>query len=92
MQDCSNYDAVGGMTRELLRTLGTDEITPDMSFKQMYHISRNIRPENVRADLLRLLKENGIRVIYEYRVSRCVKKDRASAQDISREDRQSRVR
>lgn len=67
MQDCPNYAATGGMTRELLRTLGND---PDAKgFKS----SSAISPKDVREDFRKLLEKKGVEVIFEHRVARCEK-------------------
>ena len=68
MQDCPNYNATGGMTRELIKTLGQPH-DPDAPRKSMYHLN----PDDIAADFAALLKEHDIEVIFEHRVARCDK-------------------
>ncbi len=63
-QDCPNIEAVGGISRSLLETLGVREGKTD---------NRQINPKNIRADFLSLIEEQGIQVIYDHRISNCRK-------------------
>ncbi|HPA17814.1 MAG TPA: FAD-dependent oxidoreductase [Verrucomicrobiae bacterium] len=71
MQDCPNYAATGGLTRELLRTLGSPEWEGD-------HVGRGalskMNPDEVRRDFERLLGERGVPVIFEHRIAACDKR------------------
>lgn len=75
MQDCPNFEATGGMTRELLKTLGAPEWDSN---------GKLVRPSLGRADLvairedfLKLLRVREIPIHYEHRIARC-EKDGAS--------------
>lgn len=61
-QDCPNVNATGGMTRPLVENLG---FRPDTKKWQ------EIKPQDLREDFLKLLKEYNIDIIYSHRVSRC---------------------
>lgn len=61
-QDCPNVNATGGMTRPLIDHLG---IRPETQKWQ------EIKPQHLREDFLKLLKEYNIDVIYSHRISRC---------------------
>lgn len=71
MQDCPNYAATGGLTRQLLRTLGDPEWDGD-------HLKKGtlakMSPDAVRRDFERLLEESGISVIFEHRIASCVRR------------------
>lgn len=68
MQDCPNYEATGGMTRDLIKSLGQphDEDAPRQSM-------RDLNPDDIAADFAALLKEHGIEVLFEHRVASCDK-------------------
>ena len=61
-QDCPNYAATGGMTRDLLKSLG-----------RMGDPGREYGPKSIREDFEKLIEENGIRVVFEHRIARCEK-------------------
>lgn len=61
MQDCPNYNATGGMTKPLLKSLGYGPGIPD---------GMVIVPA-IRQDFQRLLDEYEIKVIHEHRVASC---------------------
>ncbi|QDU75370.1 FAD dependent oxidoreductase [Bremerella volcania] len=61
MQDCPNYNATGGMTKPLLKSLGHGPGIPE---------DMVIVPA-IRRDFQRLLDEHEIKVIHEHRVSTC---------------------
>ena len=71
MQDCPNYAATGGLTRKLLRTLGSPEWDGD-------HLVRGTlsktSPLQVREDFAALLRENAIEVVFDHRVASCEKR------------------
>ncbi len=75
VQDCSNFEAVGGMARKLMLTLGTDKYSPDMSLAQMRNLAHTVSPRDVRADFLELLNEHGVRVVYDHRMQECLKQE-----------------
>ena len=76
MQDCPNINIVGGMSHELIKSLGVKgEI---LDYSQMTHgemrkkqraIMNKMSPKDVREDYLKLLKEKEIKVVFEHRVS-----------------------
>ncbi|MEM9328707.1 MAG: FAD-dependent oxidoreductase [Bacteroidota bacterium] len=63
IQDCPNVEAVGGMSRGLVDTLGMREGETEAWWA--------ISPRDIRADFLALLKRNEIDVIYDHRVDVC---------------------
>lgn len=67
MQDCPNYNATGGMTKPLLKSLGHGPGIPD---------GMVIVPA-IRQDFQRLLDEHEIKVIHEHRVASCTTSDSA---------------
>jgi len=71
MQDCPNYAATGGLTRELLRTLGSPEWEGDRPKKGAL---ARMSPDEVRRDFERLLETNAIPVIFEHRIAGCDKR------------------
>jgi hypothetical protein len=73
MQDCPNYNATGGLTHELLRTLGQPE--PPATRKSLSQLS----PKDIREDFATLLEESGVRVIHDHRVASCEKRGTAIA-------------
>jgi hypothetical protein len=72
MQDCPNYNATGGMTRELLRTLGQPE-WPDGEVGDGKPALAKMSPKEVREDFAALLKKYEVRVIHDHRIARCEK-------------------
>lgn len=83
LQDCPNYAATGGMTRELLPALGREVLAPDASTRDAAAKddrpesrspaadSRVYGPETIREDFGKLLEAQGVRVIHEHRIARC---------------------
>lgn len=72
MQDCPNYAATGGMTRELLRTLGS----PDWQGQEPRGIGtvlNHMSPKAVREDFSNLLSQWDIPVVFDHRVVQCEK-------------------
>ncbi len=61
MQDCPNYNATGGMTKPLLKSLGHGADVPE---------GMVIVPA-IRRDFQRLLDEHEIQVIHEHRMGTC---------------------
>jgi len=72
MQDCPNYNATGGLTRELLRTLGRPEWTDGKPGDGKAALSK-MSPKNVREDFAALLNKWNIPVIHDHRVASCEK-------------------
>jgi hypothetical protein len=71
MQDCPNFAATGGMTHELLKTLGA----PEWDSKGGLVRASLGRTDLVaiREDFLKLLRDRKIPVRYEHRIARCEK-------------------
>ena len=69
MQDCPNYAATGGMTKELLKSLGQ----PNWGEQGVTNrkVLSSISPKTLREDFLKLLADREIRVIYDHRIARC---------------------
>ncbi|MCD0488819.1 FAD-dependent oxidoreductase [Pedobacter sp. MC2016-14] len=65
-QDCPNINATGGMTRPLIESLGVRNSNPNW---------KEINPKDIRADLIALLKQHKIDIVYQHRISRCEVKD-----------------
>jgi hypothetical protein len=72
MQDCPNYNATGGLTHELLRTLGRPEWTEGEVGDGKPALSK-MSPKDVREDFAGLLRKWEIRVIHDHRIARCDK-------------------
>jgi hypothetical protein len=84
-QDCPNYAATGGMTHQLLPTLGRgirphespdrgEASTSDDSESHPAMGTQDSRvygPESIREDFHKLLEEYDIRAIMEHRIARC---------------------
>jgi hypothetical protein len=76
IQDCPNFEAVGGTTREVMKSLGMKSPPTDPTGDDLRKAMRSISPADVRRDFLALLKTHGIDVIYDHRIQRTEKKDR----------------
>ena len=72
-QDCPNIHATGGMTHELITTLGQPIIEEDGRKVRDNVSMRELNPEDICKDFLDLLEKHNVRVIYEHRVSACEK-------------------
>lgn len=70
MQDCPNYNATGGLTRELLKTLGRPEWSDGKPGDGKVALSK-MSPKDVREDFAALLKRWDVRVIHDHRIARC---------------------
>ena len=82
MQDCPNYAATGGMTRELLRTLGYPAGEEgEACFRDRGYMSK-MSPKTLREDFEALLKQWDVRVIREHRIARCGKRGAAVAEAV----------
>lgn len=73
MQDCPNYEATGGLTRRLLKSLGSPVLEEEGRPVPMGIVNRRLSPLAIREDFRKRLQEAGIRVIHEHRVASCVK-------------------
>lgn len=73
MQDCPNYNATGGLTKELLRTLGCPEWTDGVVGDGKPALSK-MSPKDVREDFAALLKKWDVRVIHDHRIAACEKR------------------
>lgn len=69
MQDCPNYAATGGMTRDLLKTLG--RLDPARERPKTH----SEETAAIRADFQKLIDDAGIPVRFEYRVGSVMKED-----------------
>jgi len=74
IQDCPNFDAVGGTTRELMKVLGMKGKSGDDSGSELRKAMRQISPLDIRNDFLAVLKKHNIRVLYDHRIGRTEKK------------------
>jgi hypothetical protein len=72
-QDCPNIHATGGMTRQLITTLGQPILERDGQEVRGNVSMRDLNPKDIRKDFLDLLEQHDVRVIYEHRVSECEK-------------------
>lgn len=68
IQDCPNFDAVGGNTKKIMGFLGTGQRNP-LPEDSLRKLMRRTSPKQIREDFLQILKENNIEVIYNHRVS-----------------------
>ena len=73
IQDCPNFDAVGGTTRELMKILGTGENESSHSDDDLRKMSNTMSPKQIRDDFLRILQQHQIQVIYNHRIRNCSK-------------------
>lgn len=65
MQDCPNFAATGGLTRELLPRLGR------AGDALLENDRRSLNPAAIREDFIALLRDHGIRVIFDHRIADC---------------------
>lgn len=72
IQDCPNFEAVGGMTREVMKRLGVKDPSETMTAADLRARMKSTSPADLRADFLKLLKENNIEVVYDHRIQRTV--------------------
>ncbi len=72
-QDCPNILATGGMTRDLLGTLGQPMVEKDGRKVRASLGIRQLSPEDIRRDFFELVEQHQIEVIYDHRVSTCEK-------------------
>ena len=64
MQDCPNIEAVGGLSRELLPSLGQPVDGPRLPMP-------DLPPEAIEQDFRKLLADHDVPVIYDHRLARC---------------------
>ncbi|MBI1370051.1 MAG: FAD-dependent oxidoreductase [Planctomycetes bacterium] len=68
MQDCPNFAATGGMTHDLLASLGQPhDDSPRRSTSQL-------NPRDIEADFAALLHQHGVEVIFDHRIASCDKR------------------
>jgi hypothetical protein len=72
-QDCPNIHATGGLTRQLLTTLGQPQIERDSQLVRASRSNRELNPLDIRRDFLDLLKQHEVPVVFDHRVSGCEK-------------------
>ncbi len=70
-QDCPNINATGGLTRNLLETLGHPNRQGGTLTKK--EANTRLSLQDIREDFLKLLDENEIPVIYNHRIAACRK-------------------
>ncbi len=74
LQDMVNYEAVGGITRELMLKLGVRSDEDSITLEKAWRFSlESMSPKYVREDFLKLLKENDVEVIYDHRANYTLK-------------------
>jgi hypothetical protein len=73
MQDCPNYNATGGLTKELLRTLGRPEWAEGKVAEGTPALAK-MNPRDVLDDFEALVKKWDVRVVREHRIARCEKR------------------
>ncbi len=73
IQDCPNFEAVGGETRELMKVLGTGKKKGNYSVDDLRRMSQTMSPKQIREDFLNILKDHQIRIIYNHRIRICSK-------------------
>ena len=71
IQDCVNFDAVGGTTRDIIQVLGMKP--GDRTYAEMRAEMSSMSAADIRADFLKLLKQYDIEVIYDHRIQRTEK-------------------
>lgn len=76
LQDCPNYAATGGLTHELLPTLGSN------SKPATKRDSRSLSPDAIRHDFETLLAERDISVVFEHRIASCDKQEASIRQAV----------
>ncbi|MHB8898144.1 MAG: FAD-dependent oxidoreductase [Thermoguttaceae bacterium] len=81
-QDCPNIEATGGMTRDLLATLGQPMVEEDGRQVRASLGIRQLNPEDIRRDFLDLVRQHGIEVVYDHRVAAC-EKDGSAIRSVS---------
>ncbi len=70
-QDCPNIHATGGLTKQLLTTLGQPWMEEDGRKVRASKSNRELNPADIRQDFLELLQEHDVPVIYQHRINRC---------------------
>ena len=73
LQDCPNIHATGGLTRQLLTTLGQTLVEENGRMVRTSKSNRELNPQDIRRDFLDLLQQHKVPVVYEHRISRCEK-------------------
>lgn len=73
IQDCPNFEAVGGNTREIMKILGVENTGQEITEKVLREAMVNTSPLDLREGFLKLLKEHEIQIVYDHRIQRTVK-------------------
>jgi hypothetical protein len=71
IQDCPNFEAVGGTTRETMKILGMKG--KSSTAEELRQAMRSVSPLELRNDFLKILADNKIEVIYDHRIASTVK-------------------
>lgn len=72
-QDCPNIEATGGLTRELLETLGHPvELHDGRQIRRQLPVAE-LKPADIRRDFLALLEDHQVPIVYSHRISNCEK-------------------
>lgn len=72
IQDCPNFDAVGGQTRELMKKLGVGDSDRPVTADYLRELSASTTtPLTVRQDFKKICERQNIQITYDHRVSRC---------------------
>ncbi|MFC3199826.1 FAD-dependent oxidoreductase [Parapedobacter deserti] len=70
MQDCPNFEAVGGITRTLLLSLGMENRFENYTEKDVRQAMRTyMSPKVIQEDFKQLLADHKVTVVYEHRVA-----------------------
>jgi hypothetical protein len=73
IQDCPNFQAVGGRTSTYMKMLGTDKTKPGITDAELRKLAFSVSPASVRGDFLEILSRHHVRVIYDHRIRSCTK-------------------
>lgn len=79
IQDCPNFEAVGGNTREIMKVLGIKNSDQEVTEKVLREAMVDTSPLDLREGFLKLLKEHEIQIIYDHRIQRTEKVDKKIA-------------
>lgn len=72
IEDCPNFEAVGGATKQAMKILGVRNPTKEITEDYLNELSRTtMSPKDIRDDFKAMLKQNNIEVIFQHRVSNC---------------------
>jgi len=71
IQDCPNIDAVGGLAKQFIFSLGVDDDISGMSHRDVVNYLKQRSPKDIRDDFLTALQDHKISVIFEHRLNLC---------------------